>query len=228
MFLEESGLERKSIIRWLRLSGACGVLTPIVAFLFIFLAINFAPEFSWTENALSDLGVMPGVTAPLFNYGLIISGVLGFIFATSLFRAMWFFEIFSADGKPHLLFYRGLGGALFFSAACLALIAIGVFPENVRYLHTFASVAFFVLLILALGRLGIGFLQVRQRSWAAFTLLLGVVAAVPWLLLFVVRYVSGVAIPEFISAVAGGLWTAVFGFKMLKMASQPKVAAVSS
>jgi hypothetical membrane protein len=78
-------------------------------------------------------------------------------------------------------------------------------------------------LILALARLCIGFWQARQKSWAVFTLLLGVVAAVPWLLLFVVRYVSGVAVPEFISAVAGGVWAAVFGFKMLKMSAQPKV-----
>jgi hypothetical membrane protein len=209
---------------WLRISGVCGVLTPVVAFMFIFLSINSASEFSWVENALSDLGVMPGATSALFNYGLIVSGILGFIFATSLFRVMRVFEIFSSDGKPHLLFYRGLGGALFFSLACLALIAIGVFPENVKFVHTFASVAFFVMLIIALGRLGIGFWQVRQKPWAVFTLLLGVVAAVPWLLLFLVRYVSGVAIPEFISAVAGGLWAGVFGFKMLKMASQPKTA----
>ncbi len=91
-------------------------------------------------------------------------------------------------------------------------------------MHFLASVAFFVLLIIALGSLGIGFWQVKQRPMAVFTLLLGVVAAAPWLLLFVVRYVSGVAIPEFIAAVAGGLWAAVFGFKMLKMASRTQVS----
>lgn len=215
-------MEQKGIMRF-RISGVCGVFTPVVAFLFISLSIASAPEFSWTENALSDLGVMPGATSALFNYGLIISGILGFVFATSLFRVMRFFEVFSADGKLHLLLYRGLGGALFFSLAFLALIAIGVFPENVSYAHTFASVAFFVLLIISLGRLGTGFWQMRQKPLAVFTLLLGVVAAAPWLLLFVVRYVSGVAIPEFISAVAGGVWTAVFGYKMLKMVSQPKM-----
>jgi hypothetical membrane protein len=86
--------------------------------MFISLSINSAPEFSWMENALSDLGVMLGVTSVLFNYGLIISGILGFIFATSLFRVLRF-EI-----------NRGLGGALIFSLACLALIAIGVFPRT--------------------------------------------------------------------------------------------------
>lgn len=204
-----------------RISGVCGVLTPVVAFVFISLSIDSAPEFNWMENALSDLGVMPGVTSVLFNYGLIISGILGFIFSTSLFR-MLRFEILSADGRLRYPAPRGLGGALIFSLACLALIAIGVFPENVRLLHTFASVAFFVLLIGSLLRMGIGFWRARQKSLAAFTLLLGVVAAVPWLLLFVIRYVSGVAIPEFISAIAGGVWTAVFGYKMLKTASKLK------
>jgi len=208
---------------WLRISGACGILTPIVAIICIFLAIYFAPGFSWMENALSDLGVMPGVTAALFNYGLVVGGILGFVFATSLFGVMRFFDVFSADGKPHMLFYRGESGALFFSLACLALVAIGVFPENIRYMHGLVSVAFFVALFLALIRLGIAFFQVRQKSWAVFTLLLGLVAVVPWLLLFVIRYVSGVAIPELISAVAGGLWTTVLGYTMLRMASRPKM-----
>jgi len=211
-------------VMWLRVSGVCGVLTPIVAFTCIFLSVASAPEFSWVDNALSDLGVMPGVTAAVFNYVLIVSGILGFIFATSLFRVMRFFEIFSADGKLPYLPRRGLGGALLFSLACLALVAIGVFPENVQYLHFFASVAFFVLLSGALLRMGFGFWQVKQKPLAVFTLLLGVVAAAPWLLLFLVRYVSGVAIPELIAAIAGGLWAGVFGFKMLKMASRAKVS----
>ena len=157
----------------------------------------------------------------LFNYGLIVSGILGFIFATNLVRLLRF-DIFSHDARMLYPDNRGLGGALIFSLACLALVAIGVFPENVRYLHFFASVAFFVLLIGALLRMGIGFWRARQKRIAMFTLLLGVVAAAPWLLLFLVRYVSGVAIPELIAAIAGGLWAAVFGFKMLKMASRAK------
>lgn len=217
-------MKQKRVILRFRISGFCGILTPVVVFTCIFLSVASAPEFSWVDNALSDLGVMPGVTAAVFNCGLIVSGILGFIFATGLFRVMRFFEVFSADGKPRFLGNRGLGGALLFSLACLALTAIGVFPENVKYLHFFASVAFFVLLIGALLRMGIGFLQVKQKPLAVFTLLLGVAAAAPWLLLFLVRYVSGVAIPEFIAAIAGGLWAGIFGFKMLKMASRAKVS----
>ena len=120
-------MERRHIVRF-RLSGVCGILTPIIAFVCIFLAINSAPEFSWTENALSDLGVMPGATSAFFNFGLIVSGILGFVFAASLFRVMRFFEVFSADGKPHLLIYRGLGGALFFFCGLFGAYRYRRFP----------------------------------------------------------------------------------------------------
>lgn len=211
---------QRRIIRF-RIAGACGILTPVVAFLFISLSIGSASEFSWVKNALSDLGVMPGLTSTLFNYGLVISGILGFVFATSLSGLMRFGIPF-ADGKQRYLTNWDLGGAWIFSLACLALIAIGVFPENVRFLHNFASVAFFVLLIGSLLYSGVEFWRVRQTLLATLTLLLSVAAAVPWLLLFFNRYVSGVAIPEFISALAGGLWTAVFGYEMLKTASKLK------
>jgi hypothetical membrane protein len=59
---------------------------------------------------------------------------------------------------------------------------------------------------------------------ALFTLLIAIAAALPWILLFAVHYVSGVAIPEFASAVAGSVWTVVLSYKMFKAASQPKMA----
>jgi len=57
-----------------------------------------------------------------------------------------------------------------------------------------------------------------------FTLAVAVVAALPWVLYFTVQYVSGVAIPEAVSGLAGGVWTVVLGYKMLRAASQPKTA----
>ena len=41
-----------------------GIATPIVAFASILTAIASYPQFSWTNNALSDLGVVAGVTGP--------------------------------------------------------------------------------------------------------------------------------------------------------------------
>lgn len=69
---------------WLKISGVSGVLTPIVAFTLISLAIASYSEFSWTGNALSDLGIQEGATAILLNSGLIIAGILTIVFALGL------------------------------------------------------------------------------------------------------------------------------------------------
>jgi hypothetical membrane protein len=195
---------------WLRTSGTCGILAPILAFAFIFSAIASYSQFSWVDNALSDLGVVPGATAVLFNSGLIISGVLCFVFATGLF-------VFLGE--------RAVGrvGAFVLGAATLALVAIGVFPESVRPVHYMVSVAFFVLLPISLLIITGAFWFKGQVRMAVFTLLVAIAAVAPWVLLFSVRYVSGVAVPEFVSALAGAVWAIVLGYKMIKEASRAKV-----
>ena len=64
-----------------KIGAATGLATPIVAFTCISISIASWPEFNWIDNALSDLGVAPGFTAPVFNFGLTASGVLAFCFA---------------------------------------------------------------------------------------------------------------------------------------------------
>lgn len=192
---------------WLRTSGVCGVLAPILAFAFIFSAIASYSQFSWVENALSDLGVVRGVTAALFNSGLVISGVLCFVFATGLF-------VFLRD--------RAVGrvGVFVLGASTLALVAIGVFPESVSPVHYLVSVAFFVLLPISMLIVTGAFWFRGQVRVAIFTLLVAVAAVAPWVLLFSVRYVAGVVVPEFVSAVAGAVWAVVLGYMMVKESSR--------
>jgi hypothetical membrane protein len=194
------GLKKES---WLKISGVSGILTPIIAFTCILLAINYSPEFSWTENALSDLGVQEGVIATLFNYGLIISGILTLIFATGLF-------IFLSD--------KSLGriGAFILILDALALTAIGIFPENVKPMHYYASVAFFVLLPIAAFVIGATFLLMAKVKMGLFTFLAAIVAATIWIIQFSIRFVSGVAIPEVVSALSASMWSIVLGFEMFK------------
>jgi hypothetical membrane protein len=194
----------------LRISGICGFLAPVFAFAFIFSAVVSYPQFSWVDNALSDLGVVAGVTAVLFNSGLIISGVLCFIFATGLF-------VFLGEKAV------GRMGAFVLVLASLALVAIGVFPESVRHVHYFVSVAFFVLLPVSMLVIVEAFWLMGQVRMAVFTLLVAIVAATPWVVLFSVRYVSGVAVPEAVSAFAGSVWAVVLSGKMLKQASRSKI-----
>lgn len=191
-----------------RIGAACGIATPILAFTCILTAIASYPEFSWTRNALSDLGVVSGVTGPLFNFGLYSSGIL--IFAFSMLGLLAYI------GNT----FAGKIGAVFFAATGAALIGIGLFPENMRPYHYLFSVAFFVLLPISLFIITAAFALKRQTKMAVFTLAVAVVAALPWILYYYIQYVPGVAIPEAVSGLAGSVWAVVLGYKMLRAASK--------
>ena len=69
------------------LAGICGILLPFVFFTGILIAISYSPWFKWTHNALSDLGVK-GISALIFNNGLIFGGLLAFIFSIGLIKIL--------------------------------------------------------------------------------------------------------------------------------------------
>ena len=191
-----------------RIAGFFGVVAPIVAFTCILLAIGYSPQFSWTENALSDLGIQEDLTAPLFNYGLIISGVMSLVFAIGIFALL----------QRKLM---GRVGVFTLMLATLALIAIGVFPENAKPMHYYASVSFFVLIPIAMLVLAWTFAQIGRVKTALYTLLTAVVAVAPWVLQFALNYVRGVAIPETVSALAASAWAMALGLTMLKKTREP-------
>jgi len=62
----------------------CGLAAPGVGLGTVLLATLLAPWFSWTGNALSDLGHPSRATAPLFNGGMALAGLLALAFAGRL------------------------------------------------------------------------------------------------------------------------------------------------
>jgi hypothetical membrane protein len=194
--------EQRNLV-YQKIGASSGIVAPIVAFVGILTAIASYPTFSWKNNALSDLGVVPGITSSLFNFGLLASGILAFNFAI--------FGLFTYLGKS----WVGKIGSVVFAAATLALIAISIFNENFSPTHYLVSVAFFTLAPIALFILTFGFLLSHQRGMAVFTVLVGVAAALPWLLLFAFNYVPNVAIPEFLSGLVVSVWAVVLSKKML-------------
>ncbi len=186
------------------IGAVAGILAPILAFNCILLAIIFYPAFSWTNNALSDLGVVAGLTGSLFNFGLVVGGFLALIFAA--------LGLFSYLGKS----YVGRIGAAAFAFTALALICIGIFNESFKPTHYIVSVAFFASAPIALFIITSALWLNRQRRLAAFTVAIGIIAAIPWIVQFTVPYVSGVAIPETWSGLAISAWAIVLGTKMLQ------------
>lgn len=187
-----------------RIGAAAGIIAPIVAISCILIAIASYPAFSWTNNALSDLGIIPGVTGLLFNFGLCASGLLGFNFTL--------FGLLPYIGKSGV----GKIGGVIYAAATIALVAIGVFNESYSGTHFAVSVAFFMLMPVALFTITCAYYLSQEGRMTVFTGLTGIAATLPWLLLFALGYVPDVAIPEFISGLAVSVWNIALGYRMIK------------
>jgi len=181
----------------LRVAGLCGVITPLIVITLIALAISHSPWFSWTENALSDLGVQ-GIAAVLFNSGLIIGGILTGIFAIGLRETL----------RTRTLAHAG---TLILILDVAALCAIGIFPETAGDIHFYVSVAFFTLFPVSVFFIGASMMRVSsERRLGLFTVLVGVVAAVVWVFPW-----EAVAIPEIVAGLAASVWSIVFGVRLL-------------
>ncbi len=175
-----------------RLFGWFGIVTPVLGFTMIFLAISTAPWFSWQGNALSDLGV-EGLTAAIFNGGLVMTGSVMAVFSLSVYEF----------GKEDRL---GKVGFVLLLLACILLLGIGVFPETAGDIHTQFSVAFFVTLPVAIIVNGVYLRRRGNRELGALGIAAGAVAIAIWTLPW-----DGVAIPEAVSAASAGVWSAATG-----------------
>ncbi|MGD0643480.1 MAG: DUF998 domain-containing protein [Candidatus Bathyarchaeia archaeon] len=187
-----------------RIGAATGILAPVLGLTCILSAVASYPQFRWTNNALSDLGIIPGITGPLFNFGLCACGLLAFSFAL--------LGLFAYFGKNLV----GKIGAAVFAAAALALVCIGIFNESFTPTHYLFSITFFVLLPISLFIITGAFAFRHQTKMALFTIIVALAAATPWIMYFIIRYVPGVAIPELTSGLAGSLWIIALGYKILK------------
>jgi len=180
--------------KWLKLAGLCGVATPIVALSCIFIAISLSPWFSWSSNALSDLGV--GEASWVFNSGLIAGGILTMILAGSMFVSF----------RDQAL--RRIGAVILLIDA-FSLIGIGLFSEAAGRIHFYFSVAFFMLFPVSLFLLGIGAVKATSRKFGILTIVIGVLAALPW----VFRW-DAVAVPEMLSALTASAWIVIQGARV--------------
>ncbi len=182
------------LVKWF---GYFGIIAPIFGFAMVFAAISTAPWFSWTENALSDLGV-EGLTAIIFNDGLGMTACLLALFSVGVY------EMTKMD------IYGKASFALLFAAAVF-LLFIGVFPETAGRIHFYFSVAFFVTIPISVWAFAAHAWRRGMRNMAYLSIASGVIAALAWLPSW-----DGVAIPEAVSALSVGIWCEVLGYWMIR------------
>lgn len=156
-----------------RIAGICGIFLPVVIFSCIWVSIAVSPWFSWTRHALSDLGIVEQ-SAVFFNNGMILGGILAFIFSLGLMKVV-----------------SNRAGAYLLAGSSVALIGIGVFPETVMHLHFITSASFFALLILALFFIGLTLRQTTvERRMGMTALCFGILGVSAIVVLFPFEYIA--------------------------------------
>lgn len=202
-------------------TAATGLVAPTIAAVTILAATFVDPAFSWTEDALSNLGELPmgeSITLPflasapefaLFNGGLLLTGIVGLPFALRLWT--------DAD---HVL---QRVGALQFAGALIALALVGVFHIP-REPHGTVAIAHYLLGIVFLWTHGTGSVLVGRTRWGLVTIWLGSVHLLAWLVwaAALTGPIPGLAIPETVGAAIFGGWSAVAARAKLGWPPLPK------
>ena len=197
----------------IKISALCGIIGPILGFIFISCSIYLSDWFYWTENWLSDLGGIPentsiwasrGIASIIFNIGLILSGLIGVIFANSL-------------RMIHILNNnKGRIGVFLLILDMFALCFIGIFPETTGYLHTFVSVLFFFLIALSLLIIGNVLRKQSMGKLGKFIIILGLISFCSFPFFAIPRPWGNNAITELIPIISLSIFTILFGISLIK------------
>ena len=110
----------------------------------------------------------------------------------------------------------GKVGVSVFVLDALALMAIGIFPENAGHNHYYTSVTFFAFFPISMFLIAAALRRSAQTRMALFTLVIAAFAIAVWITQFSIKFVPGVAIPETLYALSVSTWSVFLGFKMLR------------
>jgi len=194
--------QRVRYTKLVRFAGLCGVLGAVLPQIMIFAATILSPWFRWDTNALSELGV--GEESTLFNSAVLLGGILSSLFALGLWQYL----------KDARLVRIGVA-IIVLSNVFLALV--GVFTINYHVMHAIVSFGFFVLA--PLGFLLIGF-ETKENAIKRVSIVCGISALLAILVLplivFVLQFKVGFAVPEMIEALIISFWILFMAAKLVK------------
>jgi len=181
-----------------RISGACGITSQLLGLTVISVVISRSPWFRWTEYDISVLGAEGSATA-LFNWGLILTGLLSLVFAIGLWKSL----VISRVGRFGV-------ASLLLGSICISLV--GIFPRTNDLPHDSASIAFFIFIALALLLVGVAAVFTSRRVFGVLSIVGGIFVIVilrapwPW---------SGGTIEQLLACLPWSLWTVILGIRML-------------
>jgi hypothetical membrane protein len=186
----------------IRFAGICGIVGSVLPLVLVLSATYLSAGFSWSTDALSDLGI--GNQSIIFNGAVLLGGILNVAFAFGLKK---FFA------KRRLL----SGGVASIIAGSVCLGLVGVFTTDFSLVHTMVALGYF--LLVPLGFLLIGFgandYSVKLLSISGGVGALVSILALP-LLIFGLQLNVGFAVPELAESLVISVWTILMSTKLLK------------
>ena len=189
-------------LKVIRLAGISGIISSTLPLLMILSSTVLEKSFSWTKNALSDIGVSQ--TAWLFNSALIIGGLLNLLFAIGLRNYL---------GKTRWL---KIGVSLLIISS-ISLSLVGVFTENYNILHALVALGYLLLAPVAIICIG---QEVKSKQFGKVSLMLGITALFVILGLPIITFVAnlqiGFAVPEFLESLVLSMWTFWVSLKLIR------------
>ena len=162
-------------------------------------------SFCWKSNALSDLGVSR--VDNIYNFSLIIFGILDLIFIIGFVRAY----------AKSVLFY--LGGILLILAS-VSTSLVGVFTEAYATPHMILAVVVFVLEPIGLMLVGLAFRRMNMKIKGHLSILVGIVSLLVTATSMLIPWYTwldlGAAVPEIVALFAPSVWTVWIGISLIR------------
>ncbi|WP_418286002.1 DUF998 domain-containing protein [Halorubrum sp. DTA46] len=171
----DEGVSRAARLRVV--TAALGAVATLLALGGIASATVLDPTFSWTSDALSDLGVRPR-SAPAFNWGLIVGGAVGVGYAVGLWVVGRSRDMGGGCGSLRERLVGSLRAAVL-GLAMVSMAGIGAF-DLTQPLHGPAAVGFYALVTLLFavdgfarrstrtGRITLAFVPIHLAVWTTF------------------------------------------------------------
>lgn len=168
-----------------------GILGSVIPYLVIIISILSSPWFSWSTNALSDLGhSVNSQYAPVFNFGLYLAGFLILLYSITIFRV------------------HGKNSSYCLLASAFLLQLVAIFDEVYGSLHLVISILFF----LSLGLASVVYALEKKSILAWIATIIGLIS---WILYFTRIFNTGIGVPEMISSLAVISWVVLSALRIL-------------
>lgn len=181
-----------------------GIAAVVLSYSLITISIALSPWFSWTNNALSDLGNTArnafGPAAFVFDTGLTLGGLFALVFILLHLKDAKFHWKYLVWGIPLVL-------------SSISLMLIGIFNESFGSIHLIVSVIFFFMTAITLLAYSYISFPLGAPRIGAVALILGVFCAAMWIVKFPWQ---GVAIQETVTSTASAIFVLLIARRVIK------------